>query len=193
MPTIGYTVRDALFNTQLLVAEETEAGLIPVQRAQGADGAPLASAANQDEQTALLTSLETKLDTVITNTDRAADAAESTTPVSVSIDQTTPGTTNRVNIEASLRASTGAKSSVNSGTSSVSILAANANRKGATIYNTDANVLYLDLSGGTASATSCSVPVAAGAIHSVPFGYTGAITGVWASDGSGAALVTEFA
>lgn len=93
---------------------------------------------------------------------------------------------------ANLRSGTGTKTSVNSGASSVTILASNANRKGATITNTDANTLYLDLSGGTASSTSFSVPLAAGGYYGVPFGYTGAITGIWAADGSGAALVTEF-
>lgn len=85
-----------------------------------------------------------------------------------------------------------AKTSVASGTASVTILAANANRRGATISNTDANILYLDLSGGTASATSFTVAVAANGYYEVPFGYTGLITGVWAVDGTGAALVTEF-
>lgn len=93
---------------------------------------------------------------------------------------------------ADLRSTTGAKTSVNSGTGSVTILASNAARKGATITNTDANVLYLDLSGGTASSTSYSVPVSSAGFYTVPFGYTGAITGIWAADGSGAALVTEF-
>lgn len=97
---------------------------------------------------------------------------------------------------ASLRSGTGTKTSVNSGTTSVTILAANANRKGASISNTDANTLYLDLSGGTASATSFTAAMGGGSTlptyYEVPYGYTGAITGVWAVDGTGAALVTEF-
>jgi hypothetical protein len=91
-----------------------------------------------------------------------------------------------------LRSGTGTKTSVNSGTSSVTILASNANRKGATVFNTDANALYLDLSGGTASSTSFTVSVATNAYYEVPFGYTASITGIWAADGAGAALVTEF-
>ena len=87
---------------------------------------------------------------------------------------------------------TGTLSSVDSGIASVTILAANTARKGAVIVNTDANVLYLDLSGGTASATSYSYPVAADGYFEVPFGYTGLITGIWAADGTGAAKVTEF-
>ena len=93
---------------------------------------------------------------------------------------------------ANLRSTTGAKTSVNSGIASVTILALNANRKGATITNTDANALLLDLSGGTASSTSFSVSIPANGYYEVPFGYTGLITGIWAADGAGAALVTEF-
>lgn len=82
--------------------------------------------------------------------------------------------------------------SVDSATASTNILAANAARKGAIITNTDENSLYLDLSGGTASATNYSVELATDGTYQVPFGYTGAITGIWAVDGTGAALVTEF-
>lgn len=110
----------------------------------------------------------------------------------VAIDQTTDGTTNKVNIDASLKSGTATRTAVNSGTSSVAILAANANRKGATIYNNDANALLLDLSGGTASATRCQVRLETGQSHEVGSGYTGAITGIWESDGSGAADVVEF-
>ncbi len=92
------------------------------------------------------------------------------------------------------RAATGTKSAVASGVASVTILASNAVRKGAMITNTDANVLYLDLSGGTATSTSFSVAIAANGFYELPNGplYTGLITGIWAADGSGSALVTEF-
>lgn len=93
---------------------------------------------------------------------------------------------------AALRSPTGTKTAVASGITSVTILAANANRKGATITNTDANALYLDLSGATASSTSYTVAVATGGYYEVPFGYSGNITGIWAADGTGSALVTEF-
>lgn len=87
---------------------------------------------------------------------------------------------------------TGTLSSVASGVASVTILAANAARRGAVVTNTDANALHLDLSGGTASTTSFSVKVAADGYYEVPYGFTGAITGIWALDGTGSALVTEF-
>jgi hypothetical protein len=89
-------------------------------------------------------------------------------------------------------ASTGTLSSVDSSTGDATILAANANRKGASVFNTDANALYLLLSTGTASATNLSVSVAANGYYEVPFGYTGIIKGTWAADGAGAAKVTEF-
>lgn len=90
------------------------------------------------------------------------------------------------------RRSTSALSVVASSATTGTILAANGNRKGASITNTDANVLYLDLSGGTASSTSFSVLIPTNGYFEVPFGYTGAITGIWAADGAGSALVTEF-
>jgi hypothetical protein len=72
------------------------------------------------------------------------------------------------------------------------ILAANANRRGATIYNTDANALQILLAAGTASATNFSVQIATNGYYEVPFGYTGVIKGLWTAAGAGAAQVTEF-
>jgi hypothetical protein len=87
---------------------------------------------------------------------------------------------------------TGTKSSVNSGIASVTILLANTSRKGASITNTDANALYIDASGGTASATSYSYKVLTDGVVEIPFGYTGLITGIWAADGAGGAVVVEY-
>lgn len=92
---------------------------------------------------------------------------------------------------------TGAKSNVNDGASSVTILAANASRKGALFWNDSTVALYLDLSGGTATTTSCSVKVPADGLYELPDNgkrgvYTGLITGIWSSDASGAVRVTEF-
>lgn len=87
--------------------------------------------------------------------------------------------------------STAAFTSVNSAAASTTILASNANRKGAIIVNTDANILYLDLTGGTAALTRYAKALATGDSYQVPFGITGLITGIWGADGAGAALVTE--
>lgn len=64
--------------------------------------------------------------------------------------------------------------------------------RGATIYNTDANALYVLLGGGTASATNFSVKLLTDDFYELPPGFRGKVTGVWAGDGSGAAYVTEF-
>lgn len=90
-------------------------------------------------------------------------------------------------------AATGAKSNVPSSATSVTILASNANRKGAIIYNDSTQILYLDLSGGTASSSSYSVQIPANGYFEVPGPsiYSGAITGIWAA-ANGNARVTEF-
>lgn len=83
-------------------------------------------------------------------------------------------------------------SSVNSAASSTTILASNTARYGGSVTNTDANALYLLLGGGTASATNYSVKLFTDDYFEIPYGFTGAITGIWAADGSGVALVTEY-
>lgn len=90
------------------------------------------------------------------------------------------------------RAAGATVTSVNSAASSTTIIAANRLRAGVTVTNTDANILYLRVGGGTASSTSFSVALAANAHWEAPYGFTGEITGIWAVDGTGAALVTEY-
>lgn len=86
---------------------------------------------------------------------------------------------------------TGTKANVSGSASSVTVLAANVARLGASIWNDSSASLYLDLTGGTASATSATVQVPAAGYYEVPFGYTGLITGIWGS-ATGAARVTEW-
>ena len=88
------------------------------------------------------------------------------------------------------RAATSAVTSVNDTASSTTLLASNANRLGATIHNDSTVALYLKL-GATASLTSFTVKMAADSYYEVPFGYTGIIDGIWASNASGAARITE--
>lgn len=76
----------------------------------------------------------------------------------------------------------------------VTLIASNANRLGATIYNDSASILYLKL-GATASLTDFTVVLQAltssvGGYYEVPFGFTGIITGIWSS-ASGNARVGE--
>lgn len=86
-------------------------------------------------------------------------------------------------------ANTGTTTSVASAASTTSLLAADANRYGFTVANTDANLLYVLLGTGTASATNYTFTVAPNSDRTVS-DYTGAVQGIWAADGSGAALLT---
>jgi hypothetical protein len=89
---------------------------------------------------------------------------------------------------------TGTLSNVSGSASSVTVLAANTARKGATIVNDSTALLYLKF--GSSASTSSYTVVLAGAAsapfayYEVPFGYTGIITGIWAS-AAGNARVTE--
>lgn len=75
--------------------------------------------------------------------------------------------------------------------SSTTLLAANADRLGASIQNTSSAVLYVKF-GTTASATDFTVRLVQYAYFEVPYWYTGRIDGIWASDpGDGAAKITE--
>ena len=87
---------------------------------------------------------------------------------------------------------TATRSSVTSTITSTTIMALNTSRKGGIICNTDANALYLDLSGGTAATTRFQVKLTTDQTYEVPAGYTGLITGIWSTAGSGRADVVEF-
>lgn len=84
---------------------------------------------------------------------------------------------------------TSALTNVAASASNVTVLALNAQRRGATIYNDSTVVLYLKL-GATASATSFTVKMQPDGYFEVPAGYTGIIDGIWAS-ATGNARVTE--
>lgn len=87
-------------------------------------------------------------------------------------------------------APSGSNASVAASTSQVTLLAANTNRKGATVFNDSASSdLKLSL-GSTASATSFTIVVAPQGYYEVPFSYTGIITGIWAA-AVGSARMTE--
>lgn len=86
-------------------------------------------------------------------------------------------------------AGTATLTAVASSASSVTVLAANTGRLGATVWNDSTAILYLKM-GATASTTSATVKLAAGAYYEVPYGYTGILDGIWAS-ANGYARVTE--
>lgn len=89
----------------------------------------------------------------------------------------------------SQKALTATLSNVNGSASSVTLLAANTARLGATIVNDSTVTLYVKF-GATASTTSYTVKLMADAYYEVPFGYYGIIDGIWAS-ATGVARVTE--
>lgn len=80
---------------------------------------------------------------------------------------------------------------VPSSATSVTILAANANRVGAAIYNDSSQILYLKLNSGAASSSSYTVQLGVQGYYCLPFRYVGVITGIWAA-ANGNAYVTEF-
>lgn len=88
--------------------------------------------------------------------------------------------------------STSALTNVPANVASVTILAANAARLGATVYNdTTLGNLFLKLNSAAASAMSFTVRMVPQSYYEVPFDYVGAITGIWdVADGD--ARVTEF-
>lgn len=89
------------------------------------------------------------------------------------------------------RSATGTQTNVVSSATDVTILASNANRLGAMIYNDSTQILYLLLSSGTSSTSLYSVQVVSQGFFEIPFNYTGIIKGIWAS-ANGNARITEF-
>src|SRR2546423_1890859 len=68
---------------------------------------------------------------------------------------------------------------VASSASSVTILAANANKTGTGFFNDSTQILYLLYGIGTASTTNYSVQVGAKVFFEDPFHYTGGYSGIW--------------
>ncbi len=87
------------------------------------------------------------------------------------------------------KAATSAVTSVASSASSVQLLASNANRIFASIYNESSKQLYIKL-GTTASNTSYSILLMPNSYWEVPNDYTGEIDGIWAA-AQGNARITE--
>jgi len=86
-------------------------------------------------------------------------------------------------------AATGTTSNVAGSATNVTLLAANAARIGATIFN-DSTAELLVKFGATASSTSFTVKLALDGYLEVPANYTGIIDGIWGS-ATGSARVTE--
>lgn len=90
---------------------------------------------------------------------------------------------------------TGTITSVGDEVASTTVLAANANRKGATFYNDSTATLYLALANATASTTTYTVQIPNNGYYELPVCdggvYTGIVVGIWASDAGGSVRVTE--
>jgi len=72
------------------------------------------------------------------------------------------------------------------------LLAANPARKGLLVTNNAGAILYLLLGNGAASDAMYSWRLAANEGFALAFAYGGPVRGVWASNGAGAANITEF-
>lgn len=79
---------------------------------------------------------------------------------------------------------------VSASASNVQLLAANASRLGASVYNGADQNMYVVL-GDTLTTESYSVKVAVDQYYEVPFGYTGVLYAVWDAGPEGYAQVTE--
>ena len=165
------TVDGPLTDTQL------RATAVPVSAASLPLPAGAATSALQASGNASLTSIDGKTPPL----GQAAMAAS--TPVVLASDHS-PITAKEI------RAGTSAISSVTASVSVQTLLAANANRLGATIYNGGSKDLWVKFGTG-ASASSYTVKMVKDAYYEVPYGYTGIITGIWDTSPSGEALMTE--
>lgn len=78
-----------------------------------------------------------------------------------------------------------------SAAASAQLLAANPQRKGMIVTNTDANTLYLKYGAG-ASTTSFTVAIPVSGYWEMPRPvYAGRIDAIWSANGSGSAVYTE--
>jgi hypothetical protein len=89
------------------------------------------------------------------------------------------------------KSSTGTISSVAASATSVSLLASNASRVGASFYNDSTNQLYIALSASSASTTVFTIKIMPNSYFDLPVDYTGVINGVW-NGVVGSVRVTEF-
>ena len=114
--------------------------------------------------------------------------------VAIALGQTTMSGSIPVTIasdQQGITSATATTSTVADNAASVTLLSANSSRRGATILNDSSASLYVKF-GTTASLTSYTVRVIRNSYFEVPYGYTGRIDGIWATDpGDGAARITE--
>lgn len=88
------------------------------------------------------------------------------------------------------RSATATKTNVSAATTNTALIASNTARLGASVFNDSTSAMYVNL-GSSASTTAFVVKLAAASYYEVPFGYTGAVNGIW-DTATGAARVCEF-
>lgn len=89
-------------------------------------------------------------------------------------------------------ADSAAVTSVASQDTNVTLLAANANRIGATIYNTDTGPLYVKFGATATATTSFTVRIVENGYYEFPQPvYRGIVDGIWTSSSTGSAVITE--
>jgi hypothetical protein len=89
-----------------------------------------------------------------------------------------------------LKSTVGTQTSVASSATNVTLLAANANRLGASIHNDSASATLFVRLQATATTSNFTVKLFPDSYYEVPFQYTGIIDGIW-SAAVGSARVTE--
>lgn len=154
----------------------TATGQIPVE----IDKTGLATSAKQDTSNTILETLDLTL----------TDNSQKTQIVDAGGDAVSV-TGGKLDVNAvNATASSGTITSVASSVSSVTLLALNTSRLGASIYNDSLQTLYLKL-GATASAASFTVKISSNGYYELPTPvYTGIIDGIW-DVASGNARITE--
>lgn len=108
--------------------------------------------------------------------------AASSLPVVLASDQSSVSTRPRT--------SDAARTSVAASTSEVELLAPNAARQVAIIYNDSTSALYVGLGSAAVTTTNFTYILGAASIWETPPGFVGEVRGLW-SDATGAARVTE--
>lgn len=86
---------------------------------------------------------------------------------------------------------TGTQTNPSLSTTSATLLAASTSRRGATVYNNSASVVYVRLSATAASATTFTVKLLPTAYYEVPGYYNGAITAILDTGTTTAVQVTQ--
>lgn len=88
---------------------------------------------------------------------------------------------------------TGTITHVSSSVTSVTLLAANTARKGATIYNNagSGNLLYIALASSSNTTNAYTIKLWPGNYWELPILYNGIITGIWTTASSNLAIITE--